>query len=287
MRYRKWFAITMFSLIFILSTAVIAPTSTYAAYNPYQIEINKTTNKLYLFKDGVVYKVYPVATGKYLDLTPEGTFPIVIKVINPSWKGVPGGIPQNPLGPRWNGLDVHGDGGRFYGIHGTNAPESIGTHASHGCIRMYDSDVIELYSIVPLGTLVWIHQGVSDNIWHGEGPHYIQDQVQVTGLNVEAHTSPTDDAPVLQSVQVGTILPLVNTTGEWDQVRLSDGTNAFIPHLYMTNLSNPDLTPFIPYTTLPGWQQLDVDMLRNRPSVYAAVIAKLRNGPMPINTNNE
>ena len=49
------------------------------------------------------------------------------------------------------GIDEQGDG-----IHGTNEPGSIGSAASHGCIRMLVSDVIQLYSITPVGTPVYV-----------------------------------------------------------------------------------------------------------------------------------
>ncbi|WP_202404724.1 peptidoglycan-binding protein [Shimazuella alba] len=160
------------------------PYQTDAAAVSYKIEINKTSNKLYLYKNGKVMKVYPVATGANTakiptgskvipkSATPEGTFPIVVKTVNPQWKNVPGTVngkpnPDNPLGVRWHGLKVNGDGGNIYGIHGTSNPSSIGKHASAGCIRMQNKDVVELFNIVPLNTAVWIHSGKSDGKWKG------------------------------------------------------------------------------------------------------------------------
>jgi lipoprotein-anchoring transpeptidase ErfK/SrfK len=134
----------------------------------YQIEINKQTNQLFLYQHGEIIRTYPVATGKDSWRTPEGTFPIIVKFINPGWKEIVGGAPENPLGSRWNGLQVNGDNGRTYGIHGTNNDQSIGTYASNGCIRMYNADVIELYDLVPIGTPVWIHSGYSDGTWRGD-----------------------------------------------------------------------------------------------------------------------
>lgn len=63
---------------------------------------------------------------------------------------VPGGAPNNPMGARAIGLGPE----KEYGIHGTNRPETIGTNASAGCFRMHNSDVIDLYSRVSLGTPV-------------------------------------------------------------------------------------------------------------------------------------
>ena len=63
---------------------------------------------------------------------------------------IPGGAPNNPLRARWLGI------ANGVGIHGTAEDWSIGTRASHGCIRMHVSDVIDLYNRVPVGTAVLI-----------------------------------------------------------------------------------------------------------------------------------
>jgi hypothetical protein len=90
--------------------------------------------QLALIENGQVNKVYLVAVGKDSTPSPTGSFRIVVRVTAPTYyhEGkvvVPG--PKNPLGTRWMGLGYKG-----YGIHGTNAPNSIGKAASHGCIRM-------------------------------------------------------------------------------------------------------------------------------------------------------
>jgi lipoprotein-anchoring transpeptidase ErfK/SrfK len=64
---------------------------------------------------------------------------------------IPAGNPQNILGSRWLGLDKEG-----YGIHGTTEPQSLGKQATAGCVRMQNSEVEQLYSIVPKGTEVTI-----------------------------------------------------------------------------------------------------------------------------------
>jgi lipoprotein-anchoring transpeptidase ErfK/SrfK len=64
---------------------------------------------------------------------------------------VPGGHPQNPLGVRALYL-----GASTYRIHGTDAPWTIGTAVSKGCIRMYNEDVLDLYPRVPVGTRVTV-----------------------------------------------------------------------------------------------------------------------------------
>jgi lipoprotein-anchoring transpeptidase ErfK/SrfK len=66
---------------------------------------------------------------------------------------MPGGIPENPLGARALYL-FDGGGDTMYRIHGTNAPSSIGTAASSGCIRMLNQEVVELFNNTPVGTKV-------------------------------------------------------------------------------------------------------------------------------------
>jgi len=126
--------------------------------NEVKIIINKKVNKLAYFKNGLVIKTFPVATGKSVSLTPEGNFKVIRKLVNPYYsKGkVAGGSPNNPLGVRWLGLDAMDTPGDTYGIHGNNNPRSIGKYASAGCIRMYNEDVTWLYQNTPLGTVVEI-----------------------------------------------------------------------------------------------------------------------------------
>ncbi|MFN0220268.1 L,D-transpeptidase [Paenibacillus sp. KR2-11] len=120
------------------------------------VVIDKKANRLILYSNGAVYRVFPVATGRRVWLTPTGTFHIVTKIKKPWYvrKKIPGGDPANPLGSRWMGLNVPGTGGYTYGIHGTNRPYSIGSSASSGCIRMHNRDVEWLYRHLPLGTVV-------------------------------------------------------------------------------------------------------------------------------------
>ncbi len=124
------------------------------------IVINKSKRILTLYEGTNVVKKYPIAQGKLPSYTPEGKFTIVNKLIDPAWGGagiykpVKGGVPENPLGPRWMGLSIKGGGS--YGIHGNNSPYSLGTDASLGCIRMINSDVKSLFDIIDKGTIVWI-----------------------------------------------------------------------------------------------------------------------------------
>lgn len=111
--------------------------------NPYSIIIDTQKLTLTLYKNSLIFRTYRVCAGKPSSPTPKGDYNIVNKAINPG----------GPFGARWLGLNIpFGD----YGIHGTNAPYSIGKHLSNGCIRMYNNDVIELSSFVAIGTHVKI-----------------------------------------------------------------------------------------------------------------------------------
>lgn len=119
-----------------------------------QILVSLPDRKLALIENGEVKKVYSVAVGKDSTPSPTGTFTIVNRLTNPTYyhKGlvIPQG-PQNPIGNRWIGLSQKG-----YGIHGTNAPHSIGKAASHGCIRMGRKDLEEFFNLVRPGDVVEI-----------------------------------------------------------------------------------------------------------------------------------
>jgi lipoprotein-anchoring transpeptidase ErfK/SrfK len=127
------------------------------------ITIDQSSFRLRLFKRLKFSKSYGVAVGQPAYPTPNGLFSIANKAVNPTWtapdspwagayrnESVPGGSAENPLKARWMGI-VNG-----VGIHGTGDPGSIGSRASHGCIRMTVPDVIDLYPRVPVGTPVLI-----------------------------------------------------------------------------------------------------------------------------------
>lgn len=121
----------------------------------YNIIIDKSQNSLTLKADDVILKVYSVATGKH-NSTPSGTFKIVEKLNNPDWykRGegiIPAGSPKNVLGTRWLGLSEP-----QYGIHGGASKGDLSTQVTDGCIRMTDSEVEELFAILPRGTEVTI-----------------------------------------------------------------------------------------------------------------------------------
>jgi hypothetical protein len=127
------------------------------------LTIDRDHFKLRLFKHLRHSRTYGIAVGMAGLSTPAGLFSITSKQVNPAWhvpnaawagplagQVIPGGAPNNPLKARWLGIT---DG---VGIHGTAEDWSIGSRASHGCIRMHVHDVIALYPRVPIGTPVLI-----------------------------------------------------------------------------------------------------------------------------------
>lgn len=116
------------------------------------ILISIPDRQLALIDGGQIVKIYPIAVGANDSPSPEGDFTIISRVTDPTWthKGkVVGPGKSNPVGSRWMGLSLKG-----YGIHGTNAPRSIGQAASHGCFRMGKKDVEELFKLVRVGDTV-------------------------------------------------------------------------------------------------------------------------------------
>ncbi|MDO7786336.1 L,D-transpeptidase family protein [Desulforamulus aquiferis] len=107
------------------------------------IIVDTTKRKLTIFSDGQPYKQFNIACGKPSTPSPVGTWKVVHKATN--W--------GTGFGTRWLGLNV--PWGK-YGIHGTNKPFSIGSYASHGCIRMHNTSVEQLYPWVPRNTPVYI-----------------------------------------------------------------------------------------------------------------------------------
>ncbi|MGG4220895.1 L,D-transpeptidase [Paenibacillus jamilae] len=107
----------------------------------YSIVVVLSDRRLYLKDGNQIVVSYPVGIGKMVTQTPSGQFTIINKQPNPG----------GPFGAFWMGLSKP-----HYGIHGTNAPWSIGKLVSHGCIRMQNKDVLELQEKVSIGTPVTI-----------------------------------------------------------------------------------------------------------------------------------
>ncbi|WP_223702258.1 L,D-transpeptidase [Sutcliffiella deserti] len=148
----------IFALIFALVTSPIWPLGPNPLPGDPYIIVNKKSNELAYFHEEQLKEVHPVATGKSIELTPEGEFNIIVKAKNPYYrkKDIRGGDPKNPLGTRWIGFDAEDTDGRTYGVHGTNYPESIGSYVTQGCIRMLNEKVEALFDQVPIGTKVLI-----------------------------------------------------------------------------------------------------------------------------------
>jgi hypothetical protein len=133
-------------------------------YTAGQIVVSFTDRRLYLVTRPGEAVSYPIAIPREQDRW-QGVTKVTEKRVNPAWRPtpdmlrenpklpswVPGGHPMNPLGVRALYL-----GSSTYRIHGTDAPWTIGTEASKGCIRMYNRDVLDLYPRVPVGTKVTV-----------------------------------------------------------------------------------------------------------------------------------
>ncbi len=124
-------------------------------YRPGTIVVATGARQLFFVLNNRQAIRYPVGVGK-TGMAWHGRAYIARKHIRPAWVAVPGrtetipgGSPRNPMGAAALGLD-RGN----YAIHGTNNPASIGGFVSHGCIRMHNADIMDLYRRVTVGTEV-------------------------------------------------------------------------------------------------------------------------------------
>jgi lipoprotein-anchoring transpeptidase ErfK/SrfK len=131
---------------------------------PAVLMVDRKNHKLTLYKDLEPAETYGIALGRVGLETPAGLYTIQNKAVDPAWhvpnsdwagalagKVIPGGAPDNPIKARWLGV---ADG---VGIHGTAEEDSIGTDASHGCIRMRVAEIKKLYDEVPVGAPIYIN----------------------------------------------------------------------------------------------------------------------------------
>jgi lipoprotein-anchoring transpeptidase ErfK/SrfK len=138
-------------------------TSMLAARYPTYIVIDRPDFKLFFYQHLKLTHTYSIAVGQAGLETPAGLHHILDKQVDPAWhvphsawagslagQVIPPG-PGDPLVARWMAIDDLGDG-----IHGTDEPGSIGSAASHGCIRMLVPDVIQLYGLTPVGTPAFV-----------------------------------------------------------------------------------------------------------------------------------
>lgn len=130
-----------------------------------RLKVCKSDKHLYVYSnmegtEGKFIKRYLVGVAKYQERTPPGIYVIFDKMIDPTWYPPDGGVvppgdPRNALGTRWMGFRQDGKDTSL-GIHGTSEPDTIGTDASAGCIRMYNAEVEELFMLARQGTEVEI-----------------------------------------------------------------------------------------------------------------------------------
>ena len=167
----KW---TVVFVAIVLAWALPAPAANAATPNivsfsgvsPGTIVIKTSERRLYYVLDGGHALRFPVGVGR-AGMTWTGNAQVEGKFVQPAWappdsirrenprlpKVIPGGATNNPMGAA--ALTLRGG---EYAIHGTNRPELIGGFVSHGCIRMYNSDIRELYRLVSIGTPVVVEQ---------------------------------------------------------------------------------------------------------------------------------
>lgn len=123
-----------------------------------RLEISLKHRQLTLYRGNTKIKSYPIAIGQLGWETPTGQFQVIDMKESPTWinpltnQTIPGDDPKNPLGHFW--IAFYTDGHKWIGFHGTPNPETVGKAASHGCIRMYNEDVEELFYQVSTGTPV-------------------------------------------------------------------------------------------------------------------------------------
>jgi len=153
----------------------VAPAPTVAPPGPVSLVLDRRRRLLTVVEKGLPLRRFPVAVGMPGWETPVGTFRVLEKTINPIWEHPEKGThtasgPANPLGSRWIGFyqDCQGrrgwDGEQMLdvkgcvvaGFHGTPNRWTVGQAVSHGCVRLYDEDVRELFDLVTVGTPVTV-----------------------------------------------------------------------------------------------------------------------------------
>ena len=167
MRLQSTALVAGLAISFIISAAPIPSNAReivqFTSYPAGTVVVKTRERRLFYVLGGGKAIRYPVGVGR-AGMAWSGTASIDGKYIRPAWSPpdmikrenprvpniIPSGSPANPMGEAAMTLS----GGGQYAIHGTNNPGSIGRFVSHGCIRMYNSDVMDLYNRVSLGTPV-------------------------------------------------------------------------------------------------------------------------------------
>lgn len=122
------------------------------------LELDLTKRRVFVFEDAKEIHSYPVAIGKPGWETPAGTFKVRRLLKDPIWRSfyddqvIPAGSPDNPLGKFW--IEFWTDGKDVIGFHATPYPDTVGKEISHGCVRMYEKDIEEMFKLVSVDTLV-------------------------------------------------------------------------------------------------------------------------------------
>jgi len=143
--------------------------------------------RLVVLEGDEVIATFPIAVGAASSPSPEGEFKIVTRVEHPTYYHEGTVIPpgkDNPVGTRWIGLNRKG-----YGIHGTNAPRSIGRASSHGCIRLRNRDVEQLFGMLQIGDVVRIRSERDEQI------------AQIFGLDADEPAPPAESSDAVAGGQ--------------------------------------------------------------------------------------
>ncbi len=190
-----------------------------------RIEINLASRLLKLYENDKLVKEYVVAVGSRETPSPLGEYAITEKEINPQWidpktLDVMESGPWNPLGYRW--LGFYGT----YGIHGTNAPRSIGKYVSQGCIRMDESQVENLYELTPLGTPVKIiYERI---VIEREKDHTVSYRIYPDGYEWQ----PSDITSVKKALSLYGVEDFAEPSEIIEKLEKSDGSRTYIAKDY-------------------------------------------------------
>jgi lipoprotein-anchoring transpeptidase ErfK/SrfK len=167
MRLQSTALVAGLAISFIISAAPVPSNAReivqFTSYPAGTVVVKTRERRLYYVLGGGKAIRYPVGVGR-AGMAWSGTASIDGKYIRPAWSPpdmikrenprvpniIPSGSPANPMGEAAMTLS----GGGQYAIHGTNNPRSIGRFVSHGCIRMYNNDIMDLYNRVSFGTPV-------------------------------------------------------------------------------------------------------------------------------------
>jgi lipoprotein-anchoring transpeptidase ErfK/SrfK len=157
-----------FVLMFALVAAAVAHSATsersvvaFRGFAPGTIVVRTGERSLYFVLDPQRALRFPVGVGR-TGMTWTGAAQVEGKFVKPAWQAppdlgggpvIPGGAANNPMGAA--ALTLRGG---EYASHGTNHPQSIGGFVSHGCIRMHNRDIVELYGMVAVGTPVVVER---------------------------------------------------------------------------------------------------------------------------------